>query len=342
MKRIRFLCFLMASSLVMAGAATYAQNASASATTAPPDRLRVVLPIRQTVLKDGVIRYSVPVTIDGVGPIDTMLDTGSKGLRVLSSALVHQHEGAPATYSYGSGVKVTGQMAPLALGLGDVHGNAQVQIITGVGCVEKHPRCPASRIDYASFRLGGEGVVEQGFEALLGISVTAAGRQADNPLSALGVDAWIVELPRPGDSAPGKLILNPTADEQRAYAHFPVNERGQIDGCLKNRTSNEQICKPILLDTGETGVIAAIPDVSRPQPWAEGTPALLSFAAGAADTPLTFEFNSQAPRAPGFVVVVPQGDAPFPHIFAGALPYFSFSVLYRRDESWIGLAKRAD
>jgi hypothetical protein len=342
MKLIRLLCLLAASGALMAAQAALAQHTPAGANTSPPDRQRVVLPIRQTSLQDGVIRYSVPVTIDGVGPIETMLDTGSKGLRVLSAALVHPHDGTPAAYSYGSGVKITGQVAALAVGLGDAHGHAQVQIVTGVGCADKHPRCPASRIDAASYRLGGEGVVGQGFEALIGISVTASGRQADNPLSALGINAWIVELPRPGDSAPGKLILNPTDEEQRAYAHFPVNERGQIDGCLINRTSNEQICKPMLLDSGETGVIAAIPDVSRAQPWTAGTPASLSFATAGADTPLTIQFESQAPRAPGFVAVVPQGDTPFPHIFAGALPYFSLSVLYRSDESWIGLAKRAD
>ena len=48
---------------------------------------RVEVPIRQTKISDGVIRYSVPVSIDGGGPIDAELDTGSFGLRILERAV---------------------------------------------------------------------------------------------------------------------------------------------------------------------------------------------------------------------------------------------------------------
>ena len=47
----------------------------------------VEVPIRQLTLPDGMIWYSVPVSIGGNPPIDAMLDTGSFGLRVLVRAV---------------------------------------------------------------------------------------------------------------------------------------------------------------------------------------------------------------------------------------------------------------
>ena len=51
---------------------------------------RVEVPIKQTVLTNGVIRYSVPVKIGNASPIDAALDTGSTGLSVLRAAVPEQ------------------------------------------------------------------------------------------------------------------------------------------------------------------------------------------------------------------------------------------------------------
>ena len=48
---------------------------------------RIEIPIAQTRLSDGNIRYSVPVSIEGAPPVAAMLDTGSAGLRILAGLL---------------------------------------------------------------------------------------------------------------------------------------------------------------------------------------------------------------------------------------------------------------
>jgi hypothetical protein len=194
----------------------------------------------------------------------------------------------------------------------------------------------------AQYRFGGDGLSHEGFQAILGISLTSPGNLADNPLTALGVHAWIVELPRPGDQTPGRLILNPSMSEQAAYRHFAINEHGQIAGCLINHSSNAQICRPVLLDSGASGVEALIPDVSQPQLWEPGTVASLSLASDDTEASWAIDFESTAIHSPGHVAVLPQGKAPFPHISAGSLPYYAFSVLYSSGDAWIGLAKRSD
>src|SRR4051812_20668327 len=80
----------------------------------------ITLPISQTVLRDGMIRYSVPVSIDGGPTVDAMLDTGSVGLRVLAmpykdnaTGVATAQNNLPAhgrtsQYSYRSGVTLSG------------------------------------------------------------------------------------------------------------------------------------------------------------------------------------------------------------------------------------------
>ena len=52
------------------------------------------VPIREVVLSDGVRRYAVTLTVDGV-PIEAQLDTGSTGLRILAPALSGKAASAP-------------------------------------------------------------------------------------------------------------------------------------------------------------------------------------------------------------------------------------------------------
>ena len=72
---------------------------------------RSELPITQTVLPDGAIRYSVPITVGDGPPIEAMLDTGSFGIRVLKSALApgqYADAGRHVSYNFGGGIKLDG------------------------------------------------------------------------------------------------------------------------------------------------------------------------------------------------------------------------------------------
>lgn len=75
---------------------------------------RIELPVQQLTLPDGMIRYSVPVSIGGNAPIEAMLDTGSFALRC-SIGRSHRNEYTPTQiqriYRFGSGVRLHGIIA---------------------------------------------------------------------------------------------------------------------------------------------------------------------------------------------------------------------------------------
>ena len=66
-----------------------------------------------------------------------------------------------------------------------------------------------------------DGLPDEGFKAILGTDM--APEKVANPLTAMGVRRWIVELPRPGERGPGRLILNPTREETEGYVMLPMS-----------------------------------------------------------------------------------------------------------------------
>ena len=99
----------------------------------------------------------------------------------------------------------------------------------------------------------------------------------DHPLIAVGARRWIIELPRPGDGAPGRLILNPSDQEVsgftmlRLVGGFREQDGGglydSVYGCLRNEATRGQVCGPVALDTGAFSV--RVLNASLPA-WAEG------------------------------------------------------------------------
>ncbi|RFB77941.1 hypothetical protein [Methylovirgula sp. 4M-Z18] len=250
-------------SSILAGIAAAALAAPALAASFP----RVEVPISQTQLPDGNIRYSVPVSFGGDTAVMAMVDTGSIGLRVLTkafSASAPQAEdtGVVRSYPFGSGVVLRGSLVRTVVAVGDA-ATAQpivVQNVQEVTCGPERPNCPASKMDADSYGIGGDGIPNQGFQAILGVSIhkPRIPLAAGNPLSDLG-DSWIVELPLPGDSSPGRLIINPTAAERKGYKMSSV-PKPQVDpatGGISPDTVNKfsvcpkrSHCETVKLDTG--------------------------------------------------------------------------------------------
>ena len=234
---------------------------------------RVEVPIRQTVLSDGNIRYSVPVSVGSGAPFDAMLDTGSFGLRVLSAAVSpDQYEATDLqrAYPYGGGARLRGIIARAVVKVGDASTGQPIpiQVVQSVDCTEERPRCAASKMSAEDYRIGGDGLAGQGFGAILGASLRTAPAEmgANNPLSAMA-DSWIVLLPPPGDPSPGRLILNPAADDLTGFRMFSLSQQpdhggepGWIDtklpGCLVDDRSKQRLCAPVMLDSGAPGIVA--------------------------------------------------------------------------------------
>jgi hypothetical protein len=318
---------------------------------------RIVVPISQTFLPDGDIRYSVPIRVGNSQPVAALLDTGSTGLRVLPGAVpadTYTDTGFSALYAYGSGDALSGTIATAPLTIGEAVTDSAVllEAVSSVGCVIGTPHCGAGKLALQDYGIGGDGMAGQGFAAILGISLipaTGAG-YTDNPLMHIGAKRWIIELPEPGSTAPGALILNPDDAELRNYQLFhlaalPGGAAGQDSGwldsvpvCLRNLSTTESICGPAILDTGTPGIIAYTNGGAAGPLWSPGDNLALDFSTAGSGV-LTTSFA--ADRYPGSGVLR-QPQAGGTALVAGILPFFAYSVLYDAGNGMIGLKPRED
>ena len=226
-----------------AALAALALALAAPAHAAPAPGARSEAEIRQTTLSNGARRYAVPVQV-GATTLMTALDTGSTGLRILPGVLAAGDAVASAEaeiYGYASGSRYEGVVGDATVAIGASRGRGPVHLIRSIGCFVYLPHCPASRTTLEKYGIASDGLPGEGFKAILGIDM-APGR-VGNPLRFLGVQRWIVELPRP-DESQGRLVLNPTPAEMRGYVMIPLaapyaHERGgglhdAVPGCLSN------------------------------------------------------------------------------------------------------------
>ncbi len=343
---LRSTAFVVAACLAAAAAETRAADA------APP---RVEVPITQTVLPNGNVRYSLPVSIGGAPPIAAALDTGSFGLRVLARAIAparYQDTGVERAYPYGSGARLNGPLAraKVAIGEAETPEPILIQVVKTVDCVERKPHCPASRLSPADYGIEGDGYPGQGFDAILGMSLrrAPAAMSAENPLGAMG-DDWIVMLPRPGASEPGRLIVNPTAAEVAGFTLIHLERqpaRGDgapgwkdaaLAGCLTNEGTARRACGATLLDTGAPGIAVASAAAGGGSSWRAGTRATLAVSGG--DQPVAMPFVVGTDVSTGVRVEQPVegGDD---RISAGTLPFLVYAVLFDGKAGLIGFKPR--
>lgn len=312
--------------------------------SASAQALRAEVPIRELALSDGERRYVVPITVGGT-PIDAGLDSGSTGLRILPGAVPagsEQLSGRRNTYSYDSGTEFSGRIAEADVTIG-VSGRAKFQQIETVGCRSDLRACPAARVKPEQFGIQGSGLPGEGFKAILGINM--ASDDAPNPLVALGVRRWIVELPRPGEGKAGRLVLNPTDEEVADYKILAVDSQfadlhgglhDAVQGCLVNQTTKRSYCGATDLDTGAPGIQIATSDAA--DKWPPQTPVTMAFyQKGKPTVGATFTVDGE----PGARITIrSEPRARGSRIFLGILPYFAFSVLYDPKARIIALKPR--
>jgi len=314
---------------------------------------RVEVPLNQRVLSDGNIRYFVDVSVAGFHPVATMLDTGSTGLRILPNVVPDSAFASisdqPSVAGYGSGVRLNGVVATLRAGLGGLFGPGPipVQLVRMVDCFPRQPHCPASRLSQSDYRIGGDGLRKEGFDAILGNRMGTG--PVDNPLRRLGAQTWVVILPRPGENRPGALVLNPAAGELAGYTWFPTEQRLKNSGavfhdgipaCLVIEKSGRRICGTTLLDTGAPGISISSKDPADRDGWRKGDQFTIVFRNRRGDE-VQASFQAGAGRPSQFSTSDPQNDDQTePHISAGTLPYFFFSVFYDDQRQLVGLKRR--
>jgi hypothetical protein len=223
---LRFRKFLAFLPLVVAFATTQSFAFGTSA--------RVEVPISQVRLSDGVLRYTVPVSVGGAR-LQAMLDTGSFGLRVLAAALPpgqYSPTSIHRDFGFASGARFHGRIATAVVGIGGASTGSPVpiQVVEAVDCGPRMPNCPAGRIGASQYGIGGNGLANQGFAAILGVSMRSPHvyMGAANPLASMGTRRWIIVLPRAGEA--GRLIINPDPSELAGFSQTHVSERSMDSG----------------------------------------------------------------------------------------------------------------
>lgn len=303
-------------------------------------------------LPNGDVRYFVPVSVGGSGPIDAELDTGSFGLRVLKAALKPDQYRTTQyyrRYAFGGGARFNGSLAEATLGVGPARTGRPLyfQLIDSVDCVERKPDCPVSRVKPEEYGIAGDGYPNKGFKAILGTSLRRApiAAGADNPLTLIGDAAWIVILPRPGSAAPGHLIINPTPKEREGFTLLNLERQGRgwadtsVAGCLVDEQSKDRMCGRTIIDSGAPGVVVTSEKATEPSQWPPGRAARLEI--GEQAKAIGFSFNTSDAWS-NRVRVRPQGEADAGRVAAGTLPFFHYAILYDAKVGAMGFKRREE
>ncbi len=315
------------------------------------------VPISQTVLPDGDIRYSVPVRVGDSVSVPALLDTGSTGLHIMRGSVFnasYTDTGFASLYEFSAGDRLTGTvgMAVVSVGPASTDGPVPFEVVTQAGCAAFRPNCSASMLAPGDYGIGGDGIAGQGFQAILGVSLSVDGgvRYTANPLAHIGARQWIIHLPEPGQSDEGALILNPDSGALQGFTMFqlaagptpgPGLDGGWVDalpGCLNDLSNGQRICGPSILDTGSPGVIADQAGAATGPLWAQDDRASLTFAADGTGPSLAFV----ADRNPGTGLLQEPAQGNQTRLVDGFLPFFYFDVLFDAVNGKIGLRARDD
>jgi hypothetical protein len=219
-----------------------------------------------------------------------------------------------------------------------------IQAIDGLSCMVERPRCGLGDTPPGQFRIGGMTPTD-GFEAVLGIGLRY--NSFGNPLAATASGQWIVILPRPGESGPGKLILNPSAEDKAGFTLFQLRLAGEADAsnigwldeeltaCLISEASNLQWCGDAVLDTGAPNIYLHVE--GQPPAWRFGEPMRVDLGLG--ERKLSFRYRmKQGPGADLFRTGLVGDDAE--KVNLGILPYYYYAIYYDARAGMIGLKAR--
>jgi hypothetical protein len=303
---------------------------------------RQEVPISQALGANGRYYYFVSVTVGGSQPFNALLDSGSTGLRLLPGIVGNSDVTSTSrhsTYGYGTGSQFDGVIARgvVSLGSAKTAEPVAVMLIDKVGCADARGSCPAAGHTAQDFSFATEAGMAEPNKARIGIGLGPS--DADNPLAKIGDGIWIVELPSPGETMPGRLILNPAADEIAGFTKLQVSaETGELGGCVIRVSDSQKICGQVLPDTGGNGMIVEARQRPESFPWPDGTQAVLGVV------------DEQGEKfGIGFAVKHVPGDSQNLHWqqsgrmqprISGSLPFLGFSVLFDSAHHEIGFRQR--
>jgi hypothetical protein len=329
--------FMKIFAIVLLGCMSFLTNAFAEP---------VELPLRKA---DKLPIFGVSVRV-GSTFIETGVDTGSTGLRILPNVLGArdaQVTDRPDVYAYGSGIRIAGVVGTAQVAFGPRAGQGLFQMIRTVGCLPRQPNCPATRVGgQEHYRLMGQGIPDVGFKAIAGLGFASPQPGAPGqPLEEIGVSRFLIELPR-GENTRGRLVLDPAPGDTQNFVELPneQDESGKVQtnrvpGCLVNLTNNQSICGSMLLDTGAPGISADVPGGANAE-WPPGTPGRIVFGDGHGRVLASEDFVSGPMQFARVHTSSAGPERKRASLSIGLTPYLAFSVLYDLTRQTIAVRPR--
>jgi hypothetical protein len=212
-----------------------------------------------------------------------------------------------------------------------------MQAIQSIGCTASKPDCPAS-VPLSQY----PGIGGTSLKAIFGVGLRPNNAFIGG-LTSLGIKAWIVNLPLPGSSSQGSLILNPTASDIAGYTLFQLSKDGtgwddtQIPTCLTNLTTGKSFCHTMLVDSGGSSIGMVSSAISSDISWPAGTQGTMVFT-NAQGTALNASFTVE-PNTPSAVALTTAASG-ITLNNTGPTPFYTFSVYYDPVDGLIGLKER--
>lgn len=313
---------------------------------------RISLPVMSKVVA-GNRFYYVRLRI-GDGPeTNVILDTGSIGLRAISTVVPHRNQfGRTIVYSYESGNELHGSVSNERITAGEHQlGTIPIQVVDQLRCSAQVPNCTVAKLAPSTpFAQGIDGRSSQEFGGIMGIRLYSHDRLIPNPLRAAGFKGWIVQLPRPGEEQ-GALILNPSMAELKGFTRIKVDKNGSVPACLDSGNATQILCLPTVLDSGDPHVFIFERNVKN-HVMSPGTLVKLSlFDGDRDDQKVVLKFTSAQnpgkeskellhynPALVSFKSLNRVYDTPF--INSGYLPFLDYLIYFDAKDSVIGMQER--
>ncbi len=258
---------------LLTAAALIAGTCTAAVADDPVASGPVVVPLHVNRGPMGDPRLGIDVTV-GEKTVQVLADTGSRGLRVLASAVpagsVHR-TGRAAAGGYASGIVLHGEAATAPLALGAARAPAaDIELVDGISCADGRPDCPAANGSKPEMF----GVL---FPGILGLGSIdpPRGQCCSNPLPALAGGVGRTYVVRANFGAP-ELVLNPDAATVRAFTLLDVSRGTLPRGCVRVSASPNEVCGEVLFDTGTPQLVVTTTGIAAAGPYPPGTTATLT------------------------------------------------------------------
>ncbi|MGF6756037.1 hypothetical protein [Paraburkholderia sp. GAS334] len=255
------LAVVLLSTCVVAGALSSCSTPITTPTPPPPaasllngGQDGVLIPLHVERSDQGQSRLGLPVQVDGKA-VYMMLDTGTQGVRVLSSVLPrsdYPSVGGRTLTTFANGAQVSGPLVKLPVGLvGGKAFDVTAQSVDDVRCQPGAKRCVAMDGYTGEFGWAFSGIVGVGAEQPDDTCCT-------QPLRALPGNIGLRYLVHANLARP-YLVLSPSKAVSSEFAMFPMTAgndgaRPWPTGCVQV-ADKMRFCAPVVFSTGGVGMI---------------------------------------------------------------------------------------